>query len=392
LTVGRLTLKETYTIGDSTNAQSGIRTITINGVETSPSLALVNLQAVAEDLVTMMGQTVAVTFSHKADRNGYYSIDDVNTSALHWNGEATAFNWSLGLTRIGPDNATNVESRLANVVRVNDFTLTGERWHAPAIGHYAYHTGSTLPTPLSRVGESGTVVVYRSIPAGVNPVWGSPVASLGGGRVRLLLSGIERAGTGIRAAGTGWELNNGLVKVVPGGDTFLISAWTGGVWRSKDWGVFVAASPIAVWDQMTVLRNDNECVTIRLLKAVSPVGRVMLDLTLRRGSRFVEGYLQRSAAADLMIRLNAAETAAAGTGYVTVSANDGFGNKLLAGSARTFTSAAGNPNVTRAAATTMDFFIGVELAGTAAVAGDQALNIRDQYIAVSSEATAVVLR
>jgi hypothetical protein len=395
LTVGGLTLKETYTISDATNAQSGVRTINLSGVETSPPMPLFMLQGVAEDLASMMGKIVPITFSHKTDRNGYYSIDDVNTTALMWVGEAASFNWSMGLSRIGPDNAVNVESRLANVVRSNSFGLVGERWHAPAIGHYGYHTGPTMPAPLNRVGEAGTVVVYRTLPAAVNPRWGCPVASFTGGRVRLLVSGAERFGIGIRAAGTGWELNNGLVKVVPGTNVLTISAFTGGAWQAKDWNVYLTNTVlVGSYDSMTVLRNDNEATTIRLVESISPgPGVAHVDLTLRRGSRFVEGYITRSNADELSVRLASAEafTNSSANGFLVATANDAAGNRFVAGSAKTFTAHA-NGGVVKTATTSLDFWVGVEAGGTGAVAGDQAATLRNQYIAVQSEATAVIPR
>lgn len=380
LTVGRLTLKESYGIQDATNAQSGVRTVTLAGRETSPALTVAQIQVLAEDLTAVYGKILPITFSHKTDRNGYYYIDDVNTSAIHWEGEAASFDWSLALTRIGPDNATAVESRLANVVRANSFSLTGERWHAPATGHYAYDTGATAPTVASRLSETGAIVVYRGIPAGVNPRWGCSVASFNGGRVRLLMSGVERAGTGIRASATGWELNNGLVKVAPAGDTLVVSAWTNGAWQAKAWrlgatvgGITYEMIPAA---QMTVLRNDNECVTIRLLSTSAPgPGSTLADLTLRRGSRFVEGYIQRNIAAeDIKVRLATAEafTDNSSSGYVVASGDDADGSRFIAGSAKTFAGHA-NGGITKTATATLDFFLGVvpggELANPANNAG-----------------------
>lgn len=393
LTLGKIALKESNVLNDVTNANSGVRTITLNGTETSPPLTLAQIRAVQEDMLTLLDKTVPVTFSNKTDRNGFYKIDDINCDVVHWAGEASGFNWSVILSRIGPDNAVDVESRLSHVLRVNDFSLTGERWHAPAIGHYGYNAGSTLPSILARTADVGVITVYRGLPAGVNPRWGVATNAFNNGRVRLYKDAIERSGVGINIGPTGWELNNGLVRVMPGGDTFLIGAWTSGTWRDKDWGLFVTNVVNGTFDQTTVLRNDNECVTIRLLKNISPgPGRFLVDLTLRRGSRFVEGYMQRTSSGDLQMRLNASETALAGTGYVTVSANDSFGNRLVVGSSRTFTSNVGNPNIVRAASTTMDFFIGVALGGGAAAVGDQAANLRDQYAMFNSEMTAVMPR
>jgi hypothetical protein len=127
---------------------------------------------------------------------------------------------------------------------------------------------------------------------------------------------------------------------------------------------------------------------LRLTKSMSP-GRLTLDLTLRRGSRFVEGFMQRNTAPDeLKVRLNSAEsnvTTLASGGYVTATANDADGNRFVAGSARTFTGHA-NGGVERFAATSMDFFLGVVAGGGSAVSGDAATDLRNMYIACMPEA------
>lgn len=392
ITLGRMTLAERHEVTDQVNANSLVRTVVITGREISPTLTVQQIRERQEDVLALMGKTIPVMFSRKTDRNGYYTVVDAGVQATHWEGEASFFDWNLTLDRVGPDNAVEIDSRLVNVVRANDFALTGERWHAPAIAHYGYHTGPTLPSVQNRTGEDGVIVVYRGIPAGVNPRWGCPVGGFNGGRVKLLVDGAERPGTGIRASGTGWELNNGLMRVKPGGATLLVATYAGGAWRDKDWSVFSSSTVlIPTWDQMTVLRNDNECVTIRLLKSLSP-GMFMLDLTLRRGSRFVEGYVQRSVAADeLHVRLTTPEAFVnnSASGYIVASAADVNQVKYAAGSARTFTTHA-NGGLIRSASSTMDFWLGAE--SPFAGPGNVAVALRDQYIAAPVETTAVVPR
>jgi hypothetical protein len=119
-----------------------------------------------------------------------------------------------------------------------------------------------------------------------------------------------------------------------------------------------AAVQVDDWDGATLLRNDPEMVILRLTKALNP-GRATLDLTLRRGSRIIEGYLQRGTADTLSVRLNTAETYAdtSAQGYLTASADDGDGNRFACGSARTFTAVAGG-GVQKAATTSLDFWLG----------------------------------
>lgn len=365
LTLGALSLKETYALEDAVNETSGARKVSLSGRETTGWATRTRLREIAEDLITLRGKYLALTFSNKTDRDGFYRLDDVNTSVLDWGTEGASLDWQMDFTFMGPENAVEVESRLSSVVRANDFSATGERWHAPAGGAYAYWTGSTSGTPLTRTGEAGALTVYRSVPAGISPRWGASPSGFQAGRVRLLVNSVERmGGSDIRVGPTNWELNNGLVKVNWSTGALQVSVWSEGVWQAKKWGVFhTSGSQISGFDQAVILRNDNEVSTIRLIESLTG-GRVMLDLTLRRGSRFVEGYMTRHSSADeLKVRLEQAETYTnnSSSGYL-VGDQDVNGIRFAAGSSKTFLAHA-NGGIIRQNATALDFWLGAEVPG-----------------------------
>ncbi|MEU5197292.1 hypothetical protein AB0G86_25125 [Streptomyces scabiei] len=133
-------------------------------------------------------------------------------------------------------------------------------------------------------------------------------------------------------------------------------------------------------------------VVVRLVASRSP-GRTQLDLTMHRGSRVVEGYLQSGSSATLVTQLVSAETNVntAASGYLTATSNDADGNRFVCGSARTFTGST-NGTLTKSSATFLDFFIGAVIGGGSAVSGDAATDIRNQYIASMAESTYVVRR
>jgi hypothetical protein len=238
--------------------------------------------------------------------------------------------------------------------------------------------------------------VYRGIPAGVSPRWGCLPTAYLNGRVRLTSNGTELCGVDQPLASTGWALGNGLVNVAPAasGGSLDVQAYTGGAWRSKLWNVSVAGSAASItsWDGATLLRNDPEQVILRLTKGLNP-GRATLDLTLRRGSRTVEGYLQTSTSATLAAYRSTLEanTPMSGFGYIRASSNDSDGNRFAIGSARNFTNHT-NGGIINASATTLDFWIGVEAGGTAAVSGDAGADLRNQYIAAMPETIYAVRR
>jgi hypothetical protein len=234
------------------------------------------------------------------------------------------------------------------------------------------------------------------VPANVSPRWGCAPGDYLDGRVKVTTTGAQEVyGVDVPLAAAGWALSNGLVNITPGASgTLDVQAYTGSAYHSKEWNVSVAGSgsSITSWDGATLLRNDPEMCIMRLVKGLSP-GRASLDLTLRRGSRFVEGYLQTGTSATLAAYRSTLETntSFAASGYVTATGDDADGNRFAVGSARTFT-AHTNGGVIKSSATSLDFWIGVEAGGGSAVSGDAATDLRSQYVACLPEAVYGVRR
>jgi hypothetical protein len=392
LKVGGVTTRETHTLQRAIDATSGVQTITINGQDTWPSIVgttAAEVNARQDDLLGLLGKMVPIVFERKSEHNGYYWITAVDTTKLYWVGEARAGGWNLTADLIGPDNAVDIESKLATPIRVNDFSLTGSRWHAPPIGHYAYFTGTATPSgTVVRTGENGAHTVYLGVPT-VNPRWGCPVTSFEAGRVRLFSGSVERFGANINIDPATWTLNNGLLRVTPlsSGGQLLIESHDGSQWEGKQWHIAKggATTSLGTFDAVTVLRSDPETIILRAMRNASP-GRTLVDMTLRRGSRLLEVYIQTSTSATLGAFLNTNEASTNGTGVNTATANDAAGNKAVSGSARAYTANA-NGGLSKAAATTMDLWLGSVVGGTGAVAGDTANDLRDQYIGTPGEST-----
>ncbi len=400
--LGRMVLRETYELAEQISPDRGW-SVTLAGQESTPPLGLAELRRRREDLAGSLGLLVPVRFTNKPDRDGYYVVTDVQTGTVDWTvdgGEqAGYFNWQLTLGYAGPDTSTDLESRLTRLVRANDHGQIGETWSAPAGGHHSYWTGTTQPIPVVRTGQEGAVSVYRGLTPGINPRWGCPVAGYGSGRSRFLLDGFERVGENLTtsASGTGWEMSNSLVRVRPGsGNTLDVATWDGGDWVDKSWNLSVGSSggpALSGWSGLTVLRNNYEAVSIRLDHSLSP-GRILCDLTLRRGSRFVEGYLQSDRSTLLAVWRATAEagTAPPAGGFVTASADDTDGNRYVVGTARSFTAQLVQGGLYRVASVVLDFYFGVAYGGSAAVAGDTAINLQDQYIGAMPELVTAVRR
>jgi hypothetical protein len=387
--LGRFRLLEAGSISEQSDG-----TVTLQGQESSPPATVAECKALHEQVLGLQaGRIYAVQFTDKADRNGYYEIESSSAEMVNHQGEVVTSNWTANLNRLGSDKEVDLQSRLTATVRVNDFSASGGRWHAPSIGHYSYWTGSTSPTSMTRTGVDGSMTVYRGVPASVSPRWGCAVADYSKGRVRvtderLVAAGSEVEGTKAELGTLTWSLSNGLVNVSPTATAGVldVQAYSGSSYHSKLWRVTVASSG-PTWNSASVLRNDHEMCVVRLVASQSP-GRVSLDLTLRRGSRVVEGYLQSGSSATHGVALVSTETNVntAASGYLTATSNDGDGNRFICGSARTFTGST-NGSLTKSSTTSLDFFLGAVVGGGSAVSGDTASNLFSQYIGSMAEST-----
>ncbi|MFG3051909.1 hypothetical protein ACGFZP_13290 [Kitasatospora sp. NPDC048239] len=398
LQLGRTQLRETFTV---TETAGDMRTLDLDGQESTPPLTRPVLVARHDNILSLdQGSVVAVTWTDKPERNGYYAVKGSSAALREYVNDVVTSTWKASLERLGAVGEIDLQSRLTGVVRANDFALTGETWHAPPIGHTTYYTGATSPSTMTRTGADGTMTVYRGIPTGASPRWGCDPTAYLTGRVRINDT-VAASGAGFEIEGTaqplpagGWTLGNALVNVTPTASAGVIDvqSYTGGAWHSKQWNITVGGANVAAWDTATILRNDPEQCILRLTAPRSP-GRATLDLTLRRGSRIVEGYLQSGSSSTLAVYLRTSETntSVAASGYVVATGNDSDGNRAAAGSARSF-SAHANLGVSKTSTATLDFWLGIVAGGGSAVAGDAATDLRNQYIGALAESTYVVRR
>lgn len=364
LTIGPLVLNETNILQDSTG-NSGERVIQITGRETSCEIPTIPL--LKDNIMSLMGRLMPVQFQYKNSYSGYYVVTNVSIEFEKWYQGSMTIGWSMSLALVGPDNAVDIESRLANVVRSNDYGLTGERWHAPAVGHYGYYVGAVAPSTVTRQSEAGPITVYRAIPAGVNPRWGSPVSSYLTGRVRFLDNGTERIGVRDLIPITGWEINNSLVRVRPatlGTTTMEVAFWDGTAWQGRNWDLRVAGDtlvPLTHWKSVEATRVDPETVSVRIISTQpsNTTLRVIIDLLLRRGSRFIEGYIQRVTSGEISVIIDTGDYTASGTGFVYSGGEEANGLRWVTGTSKSFTSAGGG--FLKSSVTALDFWIGSEI-------------------------------
>lgn len=399
---GEVNINRIYLVEHEIAKESNDRKMSLEGQESSPPASVALVRYLHGQIVSLQdGKLVPVIFRDKAVRNGYYLVGTTNSSLTDNQGETILADWTIELERLGSDTDIDIQSRLTGAVRQNDFSLAGTRWHAPSLGHYGYNTGSTNPSStVTRVGEDGSHIVYLTVPASIAPRWGCAVASYKVGRVRIkdtseVASENEMEGINRNISASGWSLGNGLVNVSPSvtAGVLNVQIYDSGAYRDKLWNVQAVGANVPAWSSATILRNDFEMCVIRLVATQTTAGRTQLDLTLRRGSRFVEGYMQSTTSTTLSVHLRTLETNAStsASGYNVVTSNDADGNKSTCGTSRSFTTHA-NGGITKTSTLFLDFYLGSVKDGTTAAAGDTAIELRNQYIGSMPEITYAVKR
>lgn len=391
--VDRVYLVERESARESTDGK-----LTIDGQESAPPTTIPMVTWLHGQVVGMQeGHLVPVTFRDKAERNGYYAVSSASSDLTDYQSEVATATWTIDLTRLGSPAEVDLQSRLTGAVRQNDFVLSGTRWHAPAIGHYAYHTGTSVPSStVSRTSADGVVKVYLGVPASIHPKWGCAVSDFYGGRVRItdtleVSTENEVEGINRQVSASGWSLSNGLINVTPTTSAGIVDVkyYDGSAWQSNTWRLQRNSVNLLAWDSATILRNDFEECIIRLTSTSTNAGRTSVDIKLKRGSRFIEGYMQTSVATSLKVMPNNVSTATSGSGYQVQQTGT---HRWATGSARTMTFDNTNGGISKSSTTSFDFWIGVVLNATSPQAGDAVADLRDQYIGSMPELTYCVRR
>ncbi|MET7739618.1 hypothetical protein [Streptomyces sp. NPDC005385] len=400
---GEIKVNRVYLIEMEAANEDSDGKLSLSGQESSPPTTVAMVTWLHGQVAAMgPAKVVPVTFRDKAERDGYYAVNSATSALTDYQNEVATADWSLDLTRLGSEAEVDIQSRLTGAVRQNDFSLTGTKWHAPSIGHYAYLTGTTTPSNHNRVTEDGTIRVYTSIPANTSPRWGCAPENYLAGASRLLTTAFvptenQVEGINREVPVTGWTLTNGLVNVTPHASAgrLTVGLYSSGSYKTVDWNITSGGSNLLAWQSLSVLRNDPEQVVIRLVsqRSATTGGRDTLDLTLRRGAQFVEGYLQTTTSATLGIAgANASTSASAANGSISSTANDANGIRRTCGTAKSFnTTNTANCGFSKNSVTVLDFWIGATIgAGTASESDAAAL--ANQYIGSMPEVTYAVRR
>lgn len=238
--------------------------------------------------------------------NGYYRVTGASVDGKPGQAAVGKVMFSCDLERVQGSAAALIELTLLGTKRQD---ATG--WSAPTPTYGLPEAAqSALETyidagltsrngayiEMTRSGEQGDVLVCASsfgkstVDYYIDPArYYDAAATLRVGETPELRVAVGRQ---IANRPDAWSLSNGILEVRPVvGDTLTLQFR---MWSDDDWSPWetaefqqgVSHQGLPAAHSITVLRNSPESVTIRLLTA-SERNPVALDLTLRRGSRFV---------------------------------------------------------------------------------------------------------
>ena len=353
---------------------------------------------------------VPVTFGVDDERDGWYEVESIKVDDVLGATEVRGDRqWSATLRRLPYRQQPRYELHRYGTVWTNSHSITTSTYDGfvalPATAE-AVDLGSTGFSRVTRASETGSLTFYVSDPTYDNVVSAYvPMGDAYDGAAKIEVdidgNGTWRTvvGSDIRHLPTRWRINNGIMRAswdttAQGLEVDLYTgAWNNlGDTSSTDnhWLITDAAASYLADDPLsvTVLRNDPLACTIRLVFDWDTTkGRIMLDVTVRRGDRNVSCILKSRNSETWGIEPDTAASATTAlTGGYRVDANDDNGDRWVVSQPKTHTlnTSTGAARLS-SASEVFPFAIGAEVNGSSATGQNTAQNVIYQHYAQPTE-------
>jgi hypothetical protein len=333
--------------------------------------------------------------------DGYYRVREasfpMNEAAARYDDLFTA---TFELGRVAGLESALWESQLIGTTLTNNLGVTGS-------GFFGFPQGNVLGNPYTKPDVAADVtrpaegfamrLLFFSF-FNVTPQWRMPLSDHYAGAATLEYAdgGTYRpvVGSALDNAPTSFRLSNGLtrctIRTESGEAELDVAHYDGSQWdAAKDYRFeAVGAYTLKQFTHISVLRNSPEEVVIRLTPESHGEGLTTVDLWLRRGDRWVRGYLRSETARQWKILRDSAEAATTLTGGIRATSNDAAGNRFMLATTASGHDLTNGGVFLGSAGTTFDFGIGTELGGSGATGTNAATGTRgmiEQYFAAQSE-------
>lgn len=390
-------------------------------------------KVIRENLLAQTGKLIALTYDYDDMFDGFYYQRGADVDVSH--GDASMqglgnFPFDLSLERVGTSAEVLFESLMVSAA-FDDPTagtdahgltdLEVKFGHSPPRGALNYSTGLSAPTPMLRDTEFGTIAFYYGLGQFVSPRWAAKPLVYYQGSAALYQNGFVRTGKLIRNDPADWVLTNDALRITPGvtgvtsNGRIGFQVWDGTAWSTVKYFRFLhnGTAIVPEWHDITVLRNDAECVTIKLSRdaeeAPATTNTHELEITLRRGYLFADCYyIWTGPVANWTVERDTAEAAATVTPAgassavgIRASANDGDGDQYVLFSGEAFTAETTQGGLdfvstaidnSERAGSVFGFGIGISPDGSGAVTGSGTSDLALQFSGYSEEHVRSVAR
>ena len=380
------------------------RSYVISGVLAHTSATGLDLDEnkyIRDELVSMSNSDYFYPFSYTGDTTikGYVKVESANIDVTRYGG--TGFAYNVTLKWLGNPGEMRFESQFSGALIENNHSISSSdsQYFAPPAGAFSVHIPSvgtgTAPAIEDRVASYSTgTSTLKFFSSGTlrnnNIEFECNPEDYLKGAVKISTNGKVRNGTYSTNLNVDQAvIENGLVKLeLVNSNTqsrFKTSLWDSDDWRSvKEYAVSKGSSESEWdgWNTVQIIKNYPECGTLRFSSQANTdgSGRLIFDVSLRRGSRYFSLVVSSYGTADeIHIERTTAEAATAGTGYIVATTNDSEGNKYILGSPNTITNDLTNGGI-HLTATQMKAFVGYVFNGTSAAGQNTADNMRDAYL------------
>ena len=342
-----------------------------------------------------------------ATLNGLYRIDGSTVDMQAGDGAQWVVRWQVDAMRVNTYQSPMIESPFVTGVLTNAHgvvvgTVRSE-FGSPTVTEVSPNSATYLDTVDTLTSADGSVDVLGYKPAAFatgQGVFRRAVAltSWYNGGCKIVAAGDTVIGRQVVDSPTSWSMTNGLVTVSASASAgqFDVAHYDGSQYdTAKTFKIngSTTAGDVSAFHHLAVLRNGPEATTVRL-GLQNPGGQTAsADVTIRRGSRWVQVLITSGVSDTWGIKRSSAEAATELTGGIRATANDASGNRFLLAIPVGTTNDLANGGVRLTAADTRVLVgIGSEVAGSGASGSFTAQNQIYRFLAATYETVVVVGR
>ena len=397
LTIGRLTFLSPNNINFSGGEGDVNTAVSLSGI-----LAVATIEEAKyyrDELIAMSKLDIPVPLTYTGDvtLKGYCKLKGASVDISRYT--LAGVSYSLDLIWLGVPGEVNMESHFSGALIENNHSITSTtmQMHAPPRQAYNYyHTGTLTNTLREHYQDQSVYIKTGGNLRATNATWNCEPENYYEGAVEIKIKDYHdalrlRAGRNSDNKPTDAVIQNGMMKLVVLGDNTSQCRFTTYIYdpdlddyaSAQTWAISATSNETEwqSWQSIQILKNEPQIATIRLTthyNATTRDGRLVFDITLKRGSRNIEFVASQWQAQQLNVKSVSALAGTNATGYVAATSSNNEGNKYMIGSPTTYTADTTNLGISVSGTTAVKGFIGA-VVGSASGA-NTADNVRDQYL------------